>query len=336
MRHAGTGRGTSAGRREQLFGERVNAVSLRRSASRGRRHAAIQFLSETATARPSTRRPAHARLAALQQLYDAMLEEDADEDSRSLWSVGAPECRLPDAGQSERSWVKIISDLVRPGLRSGHGSSAPAPALLVSQGSSTPRGALVATIARSACWGSRNARSTSVRPRSTHGLPVSRPTFERGVRREPVINVRERSLLRRPECDVTRRASGAIEIDGRPFRTDRSAPGHAGLAQRLLRSARTGIHHARDARHVFEVIARTTAGWESELGPLAHDDDRPMAPTSSSARRARIAHAPIAGWSMGGFSHSAWRRARRLALTPDSHGHRRGSDAVRATGSVAS
>jgi AcrR family transcriptional regulator len=126
---------------EQLFGERgVHAVSLReiRIAAGARNTAAIQFHFGDRDGLVRALEGRHMpRLAALQQdLYDTMVAQGREDDSRSLVEVLVrPSADYLMRGSSERAWVKIISDLgADPDLEvKDMASSAPEPALLVSQ-----------------------------------------------------------------------------------------------------------------------------------------------------------------------------------------------------------
>ena len=126
---------------EQMFGDRgVNGVSLReiRLASGARNTAAIQFhfgdregLVGALTARHMP------RIVALQQeLYDVMIRERREEDSRSLVEVLVrPSADYLRLGPSERAWVKIMGDLgAEPALEPDEMAMlAPEPALRVSR-----------------------------------------------------------------------------------------------------------------------------------------------------------------------------------------------------------
>jgi AcrR family transcriptional regulator len=126
---------------EELFGARgVNAVSLReiRIAAGARNTAAMQFhfgdrdgLIDALVARHMP------RIAALQQdLYDAMVADGRQNDSRSLVEVLVrPSADYLSLGSSERAWVKIISDLgAEPELEAADMALvAPEPALRVSR-----------------------------------------------------------------------------------------------------------------------------------------------------------------------------------------------------------
>lgn len=125
---------------EQLFGERgVNGVSLReiRIAAGARNTAAIQFHFGDRDGLIRALEERHMpRIEILQQkLYDAMVAEGREDDSRSLVEVLVrPSADYLLLGPSERAWVKIISDLsADPDLLvKDMASSAPDAALQVS------------------------------------------------------------------------------------------------------------------------------------------------------------------------------------------------------------